>query len=69
MTILELKRYLLCNAEKACEAPAVSCSDFTLREMWEFYNDMANREIKRGNYFLIISEIIKEKIFSDFGEL
>lgn len=67
MTIFQLKKFLLDHIRDAVETPAVSCGDYTLRQMWEFYNELASREISRGNHKMIIAETLEKKILQDFG--
>lgn len=67
MTIIQLKRFLLNHIAEAVEVPAISCNDYTRRQMWEFYNEMTNREIMKGNHKMIIAETLERKILQDFG--
>ena len=66
VTIVQLKMFLLDHIRDAVEVPAASCGEYTKRQMWEFYDEFCNREIRKGNHKLIIAESLTDKVLKDF---
>ena len=69
MTVYELKIYLLEHISDAVEVPAISCSAYTKRQIWTFYNEFCDRQIRDNpiNHKAIIAESMRLRVLQDFG--
>jgi len=68
MTVIQLRKFLLDHISEAVEVPSVACSEYTKRQMWEFYYEFCIRSFEKKYHMVKVTENMIKRVLQDFGK-